>query len=207
MPSAVDQRYPALNQTTRWVPDRGYVSKSPVVLQLRRVRFHKDGLVLLGLVAVIVGLQVGGRILDLTESSEDIGLAFACVMGWSITVLPMHHELAHARVARREGIEVLAAGFSAGRAYVILEPPATGVTVRAWTRTLAAGAVSNAAVALVALAWWLSRGPSLDPNGAFLLGVFAVELLAAITNLVPVANTDGRQIREALHIARSPLGA
>ena len=203
MPSPA-QRYPGLDQTTHWLPQRGYVSNSPVVLQLGGVRFHKDGLVLLGLVAIIVILQVGGRALDLTESSEDIGLALACVMGWTITLSPMHHEWAHAAVARREGITVLAAGYSAGRAYVLLAPPATGVTVRAWIRTLAAGAVSNAVVALLALAWWMGRGPELDPNGAFLLGVCATELLAAITNSAPVANTDGRQIRDALHLARSP---
>ena len=200
----IERQPTGLDQTTRWVPDRGFVSTSRVVLHVRGVRFHKDGLVLLGLVAVIIGLQIGGKMLALTETSEDIGLAFACLVGWSISVLPFHHELAHATVARREGIEVAGAGYSAGRAYVILQTPSIGVTFRAWIRTLVAGAVSNAVVALVAFAWWLALGPKLDPSGAFLFGVFAVELLAAIANLVPVANNDGRQIRQTLRVARSP---
>jgi Zn-dependent protease len=206
--SPVVQRFPGLDQTTRWVPDRSFVSTSRVVLNVRNVRFHKDGLVVVGLVAVIIGLQIGGRVLALTKSSDDIGLVLACLMGWSISVLPFHHELAHATVARREGIEVVAAGYSAGRAYVLLQAPSTGVTVRAWTRTLVAGVVSNGVVALAAFAWWLGRGGAkVDPTGAFLLGVFAMELSTAIANSVPVINNDGRQLLQALRIARSPVAS
>lgn len=204
--SSIDQRFPGLDQTTRWVPDRSVLSTSRVVVNVRSVHFHKDGLVLVGLVAVIIGLQVGGRMLGLTESSEDIGLALACVVGWICAATPVHHELAHAVVARRQGISVEGLGFSAGRAYVILRAPSTGVSVRAWIRTLAAGVVSNAVVAVAAFAWWLGPGGArFDPSGAFFLGVAASELLTAITNAVPVANNDGRQILQALRLARSPV--
>ena len=203
---SVGQRFPGLDQTTRWVPDRWDVPTSRVVVNVRGMRFHKDGLVLVGLVAIIVGVQIGGRVLGLAESSDGIGLAIACVVGWTISGSPLHHELAHAVVARHAGIQVVGSGYSAARAYVLLHAPSTGVTVRAWIRTLAAGVVSNAVVALAAFVCWLGPGGAgFDPIGVFLLGIAASELLMVIGNATPVVDNDGRQILRALRIARSPV--
>jgi Zn-dependent protease len=162
--------------------------------------------VVLGFIVALVSSQFSGYLFISDFHIDASGLGLAVMVAWTFAVAPLHHELAHAWVARRQGIAVAMVGFHGSGAYVTLRPDSTGVTPRGWIKTLAAGPISNLGMGVALLACWLALGG--DGSGApnsVLLSVAAAELLTALLNAVPHPRTDGGAIREAFRLARASV--
>jgi Zn-dependent protease len=171
-----------------------------------RFCLHRSGVVLLVLSAMLVGAPFLAGALIEPHWSDPVLVAMTLACTWSAVIAPLHHELAHAWVAKRLGIEVLESGYHLGGAYVVLHPPSTGVPLRAWICTLSAGPISNAVVGIVLLAGWsLIVGELFSAGGLFCMLVAAIELCTAFANSVPVPRRDGGGIAAALRMARSPV--
>ena len=126
------------------------------------------------------------------------GLALA--LPWAFVVSFVHHELAHALVARRYGIETYAVGFHGNGAYVEFEQTDHEVTAQQWIRVLAAGPVSNAVAGAVLLTSWLAMGGGWSSSATvFCLVAGTFELVWALESAVPFRANDGRAILDALH--------
>ncbi|MEK7422624.1 MAG: M50 family metallopeptidase [Actinomycetota bacterium] len=206
LPTRRDRRYPGLDQQTRWVPSRCAPSSSRVVWQRGRFRLHRSALLMLFLSGLLVGAPfVAGALID-RRFSDPVFVAMAFALVWAGAIAPLHHELAHSSVARHFGIETRASGYHLGGAYVVLHPPSTGVTPRAWIWTLSAGPISNAIVGGALLAGWsLTSGGWFTAAGLFCMLVAAIELSTSFSNLVPGPKSDGGAIVDTLRISRSAL--
>lgn len=199
-------RYPGLDQTTRWVPSRYAPSPSPVIWEHGGLRVHRAALLTL-IPSVLVALApfLGGAFID-DGLSDPLVVVVAFVIAWPGTVSAIHHEAAHVLVARHFGIGIRWVGYSGSGAYTIFHPPSTGVTLRAWIWTVAAGPISNAAVGFAMLAGWSIAGSSwFTAGGTFCMLVAAVELTTSLANAVPTPKSDGGAVLDALRIARSPV--
>ena len=188
------------------MPSRCAAPSSQVIWQRGKFRLHRSALLMLFLSALLVGAPfVAGAFID-RRFSDPVFVAMAFAVAWAGAITPMHHELAHSIVARHFGIETLASGYHFGGAYVVLHPPSTGVTPRAWIYTLSAGAISNAIVGGAVLAGWslTSRG-WFTAAGLFCMLVAAIELCVSFANAVPTPNNDGGAIVDTLRIARTPV--
>jgi len=206
MVRAPDQRYLGLDQHTRWLPTRNVPTSSRVVYRHGTFCLHRSGAAWLILVGLLVSLPyLAGAILE-PAFGDPLFQAMALAAAWTATVTPLHHELAHALVANRAGISVVRSGFHFGGAYVVLRPPSTGVTVRDWIRTLAAGCASNLTVGGALVAGWLIVGDGwYNPAGVFVILVAGSELCVGIVNAIPQPRSDGGAVAEAMRLARSPL--
>jgi Zn-dependent protease len=177
-----------------------------VVWQRGKFRLHRGALLMMFLTALLVGAPfVAGALIN-RRFSDPVFVAMALAMAWAGTIAPLHHELAHSIVARHFGIETRVAGYHLGGAYVVLHPPSTGVTPRAWIWTMSAGPISNAIVGCVVLAGWsLTSGHWFTAAGLFCMLVAALEVCTSFANAVPGPRSDGGAIVDALRISRSPL--
>jgi hypothetical protein len=200
-----DRPESGLDQQTRWVPSRYLVPTSRVIWQRGRFRLHHSAVRLLVVSALFVSLPlVAGLALD--SSLADplfVGTAFALV--WAFTISFLHHELAHAVVARHFGVETLAVGFHGNGAYVRFRPSSTGVEPRTWVWILAAGPLSNAVAGVLLLVGWWAAGADLSSAvSVFCLVAGVIELVWAFVTAVPIRENDGREIVDALRLTRSP---
>jgi hypothetical protein len=193
------------DQQTRWVPTRYRVPTSRVIWQRGKFRLHQSAVRLLVVSALLVIVPTIAGLLIEPPLMSPTSVAVAYAMAWAFTLSFLHHELAHALVARRHGIETLAMGFHGNGAYVRFRRTSTAVPPHAWVRILAAGPVSNAVVGSALLAGWLATGAGLsDPLGLFFLLAGVMELVWAAATGVPVRDNDGREIVDALRLSRSP---
>ncbi len=148
---------------------------------------------------------VAGALID-RRLSDPVSVAMASAVAWAGTIAPAHHEFAHSIVARHFGIEIRASGYHLRGAYVVLHPPSTGVTLRAWIWTLSAGPISKAIVGVALLAGWsLMSGGWFSAGGLFCMLVAALELCTSIANAAPGPKSDGGAIVDTLRISRSPV--
>ena len=206
MARASNPRYPGLGQHTRWVPTRNAPTSSRVVYRHGKFRLHRSGAATLILVGLLVSLPyLAGAILE-PAFGDPVFQAMAFAVAWMATVTPLHHELAHALVAKRAGISVVRSGYHFSGAYVELRPPSTGVTVRDWIRTLAAWCASNLTVGGALVVGWMMFGDGwFNAAGVFVMLVAAIELCVGIANAIPQPRSDGGAVVEAMRLARSPL--
>lgn len=188
------------------MPTSPVLSTSPIVARVRTFHIHRDGAVLAGLIALAFAVNIIGPMIIGAEYIDDVALALTLGMLWGVVVAPLHHEVAHALVARHCRIEVIGSGYSARRAYVLFRPPVMGVTVRQWISTLAAGPASNAVVGSSALVCWVVVAHAKVSGGGLLVLVIALsELLLCLTSAIPFSDSDGQKISLLLRFARSPV--
>jgi hypothetical protein len=198
------QRYPGMDQRTRWTPARYVPPTTRIVWRYGRFVLHRSGAILLALVVLAAGSVFAAMITLDVFDLVFVALLLACA--WPVTVSPAHHELAHALMARRVGIAVERAGFHAGGAYVVFRPDADGVTVREWIRVLSAGIFSNLAVGTILVVGWSLLGDGwFTAGGLFCLLASSIEYCIAVTNAIPQGSSDGGAVKDALRVARSPL--
>lgn len=200
-----DRPESGLDQQTRWVPSRYLVPTSRVIWQRGRFRLHHSAVRLLVVSVLFVILPlVAGVALDSSPADPlFVGTAFALV--WAFTISFLHHELAHAVVARHFGVETLAVGFHGNGAYVRFRPSSTGVEPRTWVWILAAGPLSNAvAGALLLVGWWATGADLNSAVSVFCLVAGVIELVWAFVTAVPIRENDGSEIVDALRLSRSP---
>lgn len=196
-----DGQVPATRRVTgvAWVPTHYAVPTSPVVRQWGRVRLHRSGVRTLVVSTVLVGLAVvgAGSAGPATTVLAGLGLALA----WASTVSFVHHEAAHALMARRFGVRTRDVGFHGNGAYVRFRPTAEPVPGRAWAWIMAAGPLSNALVGVLLL--WLAASRTDGPFLAtFCLAAGAIELGWALRTGIPRRSNDGRALVDAWRSSR-----
>jgi Zn-dependent protease len=147
-----------------------------------------------GLVALIVFAALATPAVDRSDGWLAVRLLAGLSMISAVVLTTLGHELGHVLASRMVGLSVRA---------VVLAPHG-GVTIRSGSDTPAvnfltalAGPLANAIFAVACI--WIAVAFRLDGSaGTFAMDLGALQLLAAIVNLLPCAPLDGQRMLAAI---------
>ncbi|MEK6721832.1 MAG: site-2 protease family protein [Chloroflexota bacterium] len=161
------------------------------------IRVHVSWVIIVGLVTALATTQIE---IVAPGVGDPLRFVLAVIVGFGFFVSALVHDLGHAWIARREGVEVPAVLVSFFGGTTPLDPEAG--SGRSETAIALAGPLTSlvlgGAMTLIATGLGAVGGPVAGPLGAVSLVLGALNILLGLANLIPAYPLDGgRAVRGA----------